>query len=206
MTTANSRNIQCVGGAVPDSNKTLTSQTKACQPSAQSYSSQPPPLPRSIHRNYMPKEHPTSLGSNKLPNRAAIGINSEIEEQTPSSTSNLNNQQRNIAEEKLQASAAKISPPVQINEVTSSDDETTPPPLPQRPPGGHGAINKRRTLCRELADLQNNASSMTPGKNYYEIITHYLYLLGFLEMLEYLFLHIIPNLQELVAMHPGKPL
>ena len=133
----------------------------------------------------MPKEHPTSLASNKLPNRAAIGINSEIEEQTPSSTSNLNNQQRNIAEEKLQASAAKISPPVQINEVTSSDDETTPPPLPQRPPGGHGAINKRRTLCRELADIQNNASSMTPGKNHYAIITPYLILLGFLEIIEY---------------------
>ena len=174
MATANPRNIQCVGGAISDSNKMLTSQTKACQPSAQSCLSQPPPLPRSLHRNYMPKEHPTSLASNKLPNRAAIGINSEIEEQTPSSTSNLNSLQRNITEEKLQASAAKVSPPVQINEVTSSDDETTPPPLPQRPPGGHGAINKRRTLCRELADIQNNASSMTPGKNHYAIITPYL--------------------------------
>ena len=164
-----------MGGAVPDSNKTFTSQSKSCQPSAQSYLSQPPPLPRSLHRNYMPKEHPTSLGDNKLPNRAAIGINSEMEEQTPSSTSNSNNQQRNITEEKLQASAAKVSPPVQINEVTSSDDERTPPPLPQRPPGGHGAINKRRTLCRELADLQNNASSMTPGKNHTAIITTYNY-------------------------------
>ena len=156
----------------------------------------------------MPKEHPTSLGSNKLPNRAAIGINSEIEEQTPSSTSNLNNLQRNITEEKLQASAAKISPPVQINEVTSSDDETTPPPLPQRPPGGHGAINKRRTLCRELADIQNNASSMTPGKNHYAIITPYLicHIIRIFGNNRILCVHIVLNLQELVAMHPGKPL
>ena len=57
-----------------------------------------------------------------------------------------------------------ISSPLQINEVTSSDDEKTPPPVPQRPPGGYGAANKRRSLCRELADLQVNASSIMSGK------------------------------------------
>ena len=86
--------------------------------------------------------------------------------ETPSSTSNEGTHISSSTKKNMQHKNPQVSSPLQINEVTSSADESTPPPLPQRPPGGHGAINKKRGLCRELQDLQNNPTSMISGKNF----------------------------------------
>ena len=83
------------------------------------------------------------------------------EEQIPSSTSHLDIQQNRDA--KNENNIPQLKSPVQINEITSSDDEKTPPPLPRRPPGGHGALSKRKLLCQKLADQRSNADSVKTG-------------------------------------------
>ena len=106
------------------------------------------------------KQHP------KGPTSHTKEADAKVEEQISSSTSKnkCSRVHSCIEESGIRHIVPPISSPLQINEVTSSDDETTPPPVPQRPPGGYGAANKRRSLCRELADLQVNASSMVSGK------------------------------------------
>ena len=148
---------------VHDSIKTVPSKIRVAPPNIPSYLVHPPPPPRDAIRNTSTNQTVASERYKKSTNSKENV--SEFEEQTPSSTSNLDTQAcLSQKGPKLQPSRNEISSPLQINQVTSSDDESTPPPLPQRPPGGHGALNKRRSLCRELADLQNNASSMISGK------------------------------------------
>ena len=88
-------------------------------------------------------------------------VTTEAEEQTPSSSSN--NVAHQTCSKNIQIQNDPVSSPVQSNEITSSEDEKTPPPLPQRPPGGYGALNKRKSLCRELANLQKNACTIKSG-------------------------------------------
>ena len=139
---------------VHDSVKTVPS--KIIHPRVPSYLVHPPPLPRKTKET-------GSLGISSIA-KGIIDTATDVEE-TPSSTSNAGVPISSRTETNRQQKNLQPSTPLQINEVTSSDDESTPPPLPQRPPGGHGAIHKKRGLCRELKHLQNNAASMISGKN-----------------------------------------
>ena len=149
-----SEDISSAARVVHDSVKNMPSQIKIVQPRVPSYLVHPPPPPR--------KTKPTNSMGNSSMLKCIKDTATEVEE-TPSSTSNAGAQISTSTEKNRQHKNPQVSSPLQINEVTSSDDESTPPPLPQRPPGGHGAINKKRSLCRELQDLQNNATSMISG-------------------------------------------
>ena len=162
--TASSGNLQSAARIVHDSIKTVPSKMRV-PPRAPTYLVQPPPPPRSppVPKVSNVNAIPQQSGKDSIfPHR---NPGAETEEQIPSSTSNgdeikIGSENKEIPR---QHTMHVISSPLQSNVVTSSDDEKTPPPLPKRPPGGHGT-NKRRSLCRELADLQSNASSMISGK------------------------------------------
>ena len=152
---------------VHDSSKTVPQKLRAqSPPKVPSYLLYPLPPPRNQPAkpsSNISNEPAKSVEQQELPSSSTLTAGNESSNAKVSSTSSLKD---NVAS----AMPLPIASPLQINEVTSSDGET-PPPIPQRPPGGHGtAANKRRSLCRELADLQNNASSMISGK-YFECAT-----------------------------------
>ena len=126
----------------------------------------PPPPPRSAQISTSSNANTVSPQSIKGPIHPPKNTDNEVEEQTPSSTPNGESVKVCSGTKEIiaQHNVHSVHSPLQINVVTSSDDEKTPPPVPQRPPGGHGTTKKRQSLCRELADLQNNASSMITGK------------------------------------------
>ena len=147
---------------VHDSTKTVPLKLRAqSPPKIPSYLVYPLPPPRnqpakpSSNVNHEPSK---STEQQEVPSSSTPTASNENSKAKVSSTSSFKG---NAAS----AMPPQITSPLQINEVTSSYGEETPPPIPQRPPGGHGtAANKRRSLCRELADLQNNASSMISGE------------------------------------------
>lgn len=152
----NSEDLSCAARVVHDSVKTVPSKMQGIHPRVPSYLVHPPPPPR--------KTKPIDSNVNSSMVKCTKDNAPNIEEAT-SSTSSASAQISSSTETDVQNTEPQISSPLQINEVTSSDDESTPPPLPQRPRGGHGAVHKKRGLCRELKDLQNNATSMISGKN-----------------------------------------
>ena len=155
----NCQDIPCAARVVHDSVKTLPSKMKVIHPRVPSYLVHPPPPPRRIRL-----DNSTAKSSTVKCNKDTLAEGYLAEEEAPSSSSNLGAEISSTTETDVQHIEPQVASPLQINEVTSSDDESTPPPLPQRPPGGHGAVHKKRVLCRELQDLQNNANSMISGK------------------------------------------
>ena len=122
-----------------------------------SYLVHPPPPPRNLQNN-----RPINTNALEATKRSKVTpdmnhTRSVSEEQTPSSTSHLGIQENTSPKGASNRNGIpQLQSPVQINEITSSDDEKTPPPLPRRPPGGHGALNKRKILGLRLADQQGN--------------------------------------------------
>ena len=122
-----------------------------------SYLVHPPPPPRNLQSN-----RPINANALEATKRSKVPpdmnhADSVSEEQTPSSTSHLGIQETTSPKGAGNRNdIQQLQSPVQINEITSSDDEKTPPPLPRRPPGGHGALNKRKVLGLKLADQRGN--------------------------------------------------
>ena len=122
-----------------------------------SYLVHPPPPPRNLQSNRQINANTLedTIASKVVPDRNHT--ESVSEEQTPSSTSHLDVQETTSPKGASNRNGIRqLQSPVQINEITSSDDEKTPPPLPRRPPGGHGALNKRKVLGLRLADQRGN--------------------------------------------------
>ena len=135
----------------------IPSKTKNTSIPVPSYLVHPPPPPRNL-----PSNRPNSssaLESKTGPKISSVSKNvgQESEEQTPSSTSQLDIREtlgtKNV---RGQNSIPQLLSPVQINQISSSDDEKTPPPLPSRPPGGHGRMNRQKISSQGLTELQNN--------------------------------------------------
>jgi hypothetical protein len=174
----NSKDLPSGARVVHDSVKTVPSKMKIVQPRVPSYLVHPPPPLR--------KTKPINSIDKSSMLKFIKDTASDVEE-TPSSTSNVGAHISSCTETNGQHKHLQVSSPLQINQVTSSDDESTPPPLPQRPPGGHGAIHKKRGLCRELQDLQNNATSMVSGKNQH-ILTYLASTLPIILVIQHLFI------------------
>ena len=158
----NARTFPCTSSKANNLVNTRPNNVQRTSPPVPSYLLHPPPPPWNPQSNKLVNS--SGHASNKCPNISSElkNLETEVEEQTPSSTSN-NGTHPSSGTKNIRGQNNHVSSPVQINKITSSDDEKTPPPLPRRPPGGHGALNKRKSLGRELANLQNNACSIKSG-------------------------------------------